>query len=74
MLKNKKIFVLGMARSGYEAAKLLATDNEVLITDMKEQDEEQVKTLQSMGVKYIISQSFSFNCCIVNSRLWLVDI
>lgn len=57
MLKNKKIFVLGMARSGYEAAKLLATDNEVLITDMKEQDEEQVKTLQNMGVKYIISQN-----------------
>ena len=33
MYKNKKIFILGMARSGYEVAKLLATDNEILITD-----------------------------------------
>ena len=28
---------LGMTRSGYEVAKLLASDNEVFITDMKEQ-------------------------------------
>ena len=35
MYKNKKIFVLGMARSGYEVAKLLAKDNNVFITDMK---------------------------------------
>ena len=38
MYKNKKIFILGMARSGYEVAKLLSNDNEVFITDMKEQD------------------------------------
>ena len=35
-----------MARSGYEVAKLLATDNEVFITDMKEQDEDKVKELE----------------------------
>jgi len=40
MFENKKIFILGMARSGYEAAKLLIQrKNRVLITDMKEQDE-----------------------------------
>ena len=42
MYKNKKIFILGMARSGYEVAKLLAGDNKVFITDMKEQDKEKV--------------------------------
>ena len=37
MYKNKKIFILGMARSGYEVAKLLAPDNKILITDVKPQ-------------------------------------
>ncbi len=43
-----------MARSGYEAAKLLANDNEVLVTDISEQDEKQVKELEELGVKVII--------------------
>ena len=55
MLKGKKVFVLGMARSGFEAAKLLAKDNTVLVTDMKEQDPAQVKTLEDLGVKVVIS-------------------
>ena len=55
MYKNKKIFVLGMARSGYEVAKLLAPDNEVFITDMKEQDEAKVKELETLGVKFEVS-------------------
>ena len=56
MFKNKKIFVLGMARSGYEAAKLLASkNNKVLITDMKEQNEVHVKELKDLGVEYIIT-------------------
>lgn len=58
MFENKKIFVLGMARSGYEAARLLATkNNEILITDMKEQDPEQVKELESLGVKFVLSET-----------------
>ena len=55
MFKDKKIFILGMARSGYEAAKLLAKDNDVLVTDMSEQDEKQVKELESLGVKVVIT-------------------
>ena len=51
MYKNKKIFVLGMARSGYEVAKLLAKDNNVFITDMKEQDKEKVSELESQTVE-----------------------
>lgn len=50
MIKNKKVFILGMARSGYEAAKLIAKDNDVLVTDMKKQDEKQVKELTDLGV------------------------
>ncbi len=57
MYKNKKVFVLGMARSGYEVAKLLASDNSILITDMKEQDSSQVKELESMGVRFILSDN-----------------
>lgn len=52
MFENKKIFILGMARSGYEAAKLLSKyNNKILITDRKEQDEEHVKELESLGVE-----------------------
>ncbi len=55
MYKNKKIFILGMARSGYEVAKLLADDNEVFITDMKEQDEDRVQELKKLGVTFVLS-------------------
>ncbi|HPF83643.1 MAG TPA: UDP-N-acetylmuramoyl-L-alanine--D-glutamate ligase [Bacilli bacterium] len=58
MYKNKKIFILGMARSGYEVAKLLSDyNNEILITDMKEQDPKQVAELKSKNVKYIITDN-----------------
>ena len=53
-MKNKKVFILGMARSGYEAAKILAKDNTVFITDIKEQDDSQVKELKDLGVKVLI--------------------
>lgn len=56
MFENKKIFILGMARSGYEAAKLLSDyNNEILVTDMSKQDEKQVKELEEKGVKIVIT-------------------
>ncbi len=55
MLKNKKVFVLGMARSGYEVSKLIAPNNNVLITDAKEQNEKHVKELKSLGVTFKVS-------------------
>ena len=56
MFENKKIFILGMARSGYEAAKLLSDyNNEIIVTDGKEQKEELVSALESLGVKVIIT-------------------
>ncbi len=58
MFKNKKIFILGMARSGYEAAKLLSDyNNKIIVTDGKEQKEELVSELESLGVKIVITNN-----------------
>jgi len=56
MFENKKIFILGFARSGYEAAKLLAKKgNKVVLNDMKmEQDEEKVNELKKLGVEIVL--------------------
>ena len=57
MFENKKIFVLGMARSGYEVAKFLSNyNNEILVTDQKEQDPKHVLELENLGVKVIITE------------------
>jgi len=54
MFENKKIFILGMARSGYSAAKLLKKyKNEIVITDAKPQDNEHVEELKTLGVTFI---------------------
>ena len=58
MFNDKKIFILGMARSGYSAAKLLQKyNNEILITDAKPQDEEHVEELRSLGVNFIQTEN-----------------
>ncbi len=56
MFENKKILILGFARSGYEAAKfLLKRGNEVVLTDMKEDhDESQINELKELGIKFVL--------------------
>lgn len=56
MFENKKIFILGMARSGYEAAKVLAKrGNIITLNDMsKDQDTDKVKELEDLGVSVIL--------------------
>jgi UDP-N-acetylmuramoylalanine--D-glutamate ligase len=56
MGNNRKAFVLGMARSGYEAAKLLADKGyDVIINDANtEQNVEQIKELQSLGIRIVL--------------------
>lgn len=56
MFENKKIFILGMARSGYEAAKILATkNNQIVINDKSlDQDPNHIKELEHLGVKVIL--------------------
>lgn len=57
MYDNKKIFILGMARSGYEVAKILASHNcDIVITDAKEQDSSHVQELESLGIHLIITE------------------
>ena len=55
MYKNLKILLLGGARSGIAAAKLVCEDNDVTLCDMKELNEEDRKELESLGVKIVIS-------------------
>lgn len=56
MFENKKIIVLGMAKSGYEVAKLLNKyTNDIIVNDLKEdQEQEHVKELQDLGIKVIL--------------------
>lgn len=58
MFVNNKIFILGMARSGYEAAKLLAKrGNEIVLNDMKvDQDKERLEELKSLGVNVVLGE------------------
>lgn len=56
MFENKKIFILGMARSGYECAKLLARHhNDILVTDMQEQDVNHVDELRNLNINVVIT-------------------
>lgn len=56
MFTHKKILVLGMARSGYEVAKLLSNyENEIIVTDAKEQDSSHLKELETLGVQFILT-------------------
>ena len=53
MFKNKKIFIFGLARSGYEAAKLLSKhNNEILVYDASDNDKEKIE-LEKLGIKFI---------------------
>lgn len=57
MFENKKVFILGLARSGYAAAKyLIKHNNEVILNDGKEEDKldkNQIEELKSLGVKLV---------------------
>ena len=58
MINNKKILVLGMARSGISVAKLLCKyNNEILITDIKEQNSDTIKELEDLNVKVVITEN-----------------
>lgn len=56
-MKNKKILILGAARSGIAAAKVLAKDNDVVLTDMKKLNEDDKKNLNELNVDFILSNN-----------------
>ena len=52
MYENKKIFILGMARSGYEVAKVLAKhNNQLMICDKQKQDEDKICELVDVDAR-----------------------
>ena len=57
MFKDNKILILGLARSGYQAAKLLISrGNTVYLNDFKEedkQDKDQVEELRNLGINLV---------------------
>ncbi len=54
MIENKKVLILGMAKSGYEVAKLIAnSNNNITITDIKDQNKEQIKELEKLNINFI---------------------
>ena len=55
MFEGKKVFILGMGRSGVSVAKLLSKKNTVLITDIKNDNLEEIKELENLGVNVVIT-------------------
>ena len=72
MFKDKKIFVLGLGKSGKSVAKLLSKDNHVLITDVKCDNLDEVKELEKLGINVIITKDQisifddSYDCVVKN--------
>ncbi len=57
MIEQKKILILGMARSGIAIAKLLSKyQNEIIISDIKEQEKNTVEELENLGIQIKITQ------------------
>lgn len=57
MFTNKKVLILGLARSGFAAAKyLINNNNEVILNDGKDKeklDQNQIEELEKLGVKLV---------------------
>ena len=55
-MRNKRILILGMARSGVAISKLLSQyDNDITLTDLKEQSLSLVKELENLGIHIVIT-------------------
>ncbi len=57
MYEGKKIFVLGMGRSGIAVSKLLCEKNHILLTDVKCGDLGLIKELEDMGINVVITKN-----------------
>ena len=57
MFENKKILILGFARSGSETAKILINrNNKVILNDSKEEEKHdslKIKELRDLGVEFV---------------------
>ena len=60
MFENKKVLILGFARSGYDAAKyLINKNNKVIVTDKKEIKDEKYNELKKLGVEFVFNNEDS---------------
>ena len=60
MFENKKILILGFARSGYDAAKyLINKNNKVIVTDKKEIKDEKYDELKKLVVEFVFNNEDS---------------
>lgn len=58
MYENKKILILGAAKSGIAVAKLLAgKNNEIVLTDLNEIKIDVKNELENLGIKIIITDN-----------------
>ena len=55
MIKNKKVFVLGLGKSGFAASLLLAKSNKVVVTDQKKPEDKVLNKLKRHGIKVVIT-------------------
>ena len=64
MYKEKKILILGFARSGYDAAKvLLKRGNYVLVNDGKNEelhDQDKIRELKELGCHFLFGSHDQF--------------
>ena len=57
MYENKKILVLGAGKSGISVAKILASKNDVTLSDVNKLDEKVTNDLENLGIKIIITDN-----------------
>jgi UDP-N-acetylmuramoylalanine--D-glutamate ligase len=58
MYKNKKILILGAAKSGIAVAKLLANkNNDIILTDLNELNKDIENELNDLGVKIVVTKN-----------------
>lgn len=56
MFEGKRVFVLGMGRSGVAVSKLLCDKNHILLTDIKCDDADLICDLEKLGINVIITK------------------
>lgn len=57
MYNGKRIFVLGMGRSGVAVSKLLCKNNHILLTDVKCDNLELIQELEALGINVVITDN-----------------
>lgn len=68
MYEGKKIFVLGMGRSGVAVSKLLNKKNHILLTDIKCDDYDLISDLEDLGINVVITKEQGGQAELLNDK------